>query len=103
MPVVPTLPAPDVLEDALAHLHARGDHRAVVRVVEAWLAQGTPTARARFQQARAWFALCQPDRAMVRAQEAIDADPRDHGALRLLAEVYLARGRPGRSGARPGG
>jgi len=90
----PTLPAPDVLEEALASLQARGDHPSTVRVVEAWLAQGAPTPRARLLQARAFFALCQPDRAMVRAQEVLDADPRDHGALRLLAEVYLARGWP---------
>jgi tetratricopeptide (TPR) repeat protein len=48
-------------------------------------------------EGRAFLGLCQVDRALMRAREAHEAAPDDKDALRLLAEVYLARGWPVRA------
>lgn len=78
-------------------LSGRGDSVAVIKLVEAWLANGTPTARARVHEGRAFLRLRLMDRALVRAREATDALPDDADALRLLAEIYLERGWPSRA------
>lgn len=78
----------------VARLADRRDHAGVVRLVEAWVAQGTPTHRARLAQGRAFHALRLMDRAMARAREVLEVDAASAEALRLLAEVYLDRGWP---------
>ena len=88
------LPPVAVLQVAVDTLHARGDSSAVVRVVEAWLARGEPTLRARLRQGIAFHRVRLLDRAMARALEVLKAEPRNTEALRLLAEVYLDRGWP---------
>jgi tetratricopeptide (TPR) repeat protein len=92
----PTLPPARerALDDAAAALSAHGDSVSLVQLVEAWSAIGTPTARARLAQGRAFQSLRLLDRAMARAQEALDEAPDAPDALRLLAEVYLDRGWP---------
>lgn len=84
-------------DEIVSVLSARGDSVAVVKLVEAWLANGSPTARARVHEGRAFLRLRLMDRALVRAREATDAMPDDADALRLLAEIYLERGWPSRA------
>jgi Flp pilus assembly protein TadD len=84
-------------DEIVAALSARGDSVGVVKLMEAWLANGTPTARARVHEGRAFLRLRLMDRALVRAREASDALPDDPDALRLLAEIYLERGWPTRA------
>lgn len=88
------LPEPSRLSEAVAALAAREDHLGVIRVVEAWSAQSPPPVEARLAQGRAFLAVCLADRAMARAQEVLESEPRNASGLRLLAEVYLARGWP---------
>ncbi len=75
-------------------LATRRDNIGVVRIVEAWAAQGTPTPRARLAEARAFFNLRLMDRALNRAREVLESDPDQGDALLLQAEVYLERGWP---------
>ncbi len=88
------LPRDPHFDEAVVTLASRGDSVGVVRVVEAWLAQGTPTPRARLAQARAFFHLRLMDRALHRVREVLDAEPDQPDALLLLAQVYLERGWP---------
>ncbi|MEN9786822.1 MAG: hypothetical protein RLZZ299_2086 [Pseudomonadota bacterium] len=90
----PALPDPAVLREIVEVLHARGDSVSVVRVVEAWAADGEPDLRARLRQALALHRLRLVDRAMTRTLEVLRAEPRNPDALRLLADVYLDRGWP---------
>lgn len=84
-------------DEAVSGLAARGDHVAVVRLVEAWFAAGNPSLAARLHEARAFFHLRLMDRALVRAREVADQAPDKPEALRLLAEIYLERGWPTRA------
>lgn len=86
-------------ERAVAALQGRGDPAAVLRLVTAWAAVGTPTVSARVAEGRALLELRLVDRALARAREAIELAPSDRAALLLLAEAYLDRGWPLR--ARP--
>lgn len=86
-------------ERAVAALQGRGDPAAVLRLVTAWAAVGTPTIAARVAEGRALLELRLVDRALARAREAIELAPSDRAALLLLAEAYLDRGWPLR--ARP--
>ncbi|MFZ5482064.1 MAG: hypothetical protein ACOZNI_35210 [Myxococcota bacterium] len=81
--------------DELVHaLEARGDRMDLVRLVEAWSAEGSPTPRARLAEGRAFLNLRLMDRAMARAREVLDVEADDPAALLLLAEVFLERGWP---------
>lgn len=94
MPLTPLSPRDSELDHAVAALAGRGDNPGVIRLVEAWAAQGTPTPRARLAAARAFFHLRLMDRALSRVREALDAAPEDAEALLLLARVYVERGWP---------
>lgn len=82
------------LDESVATLATRGDYIGVVRIVEAWAAQGTPTPRARLSEARAFFHLRLMDRALNRTREVLEADLDQTDALMLQAEIYLERGWP---------
>ncbi|MES2642054.1 MAG: hypothetical protein V4850_21400 [Myxococcota bacterium] len=82
------------LDESVATLATRGDYIGVVRIVEAWAAQGTPTPRARLAEARAFFHLRLMDRALNRTREVLEGDPDQSDALLLQAEIYLERGWP---------
>lgn len=85
------------LEERAARLLSQGDHAAVIRLVETWSGACAPSQRARVMEGRAFLGLCQVDRALMRAREAHETAGEDPAALRLLAEVYLARGWPVRA------
>jgi len=78
----------------VATLAGRGDFVGVVRVVETWATQGTPTRRAQLSEARAFLHLRLMDRALNRAREVLEAEPDNTDALLLQAEIYLERGWP---------
>ncbi len=82
------------LDEAVSTLATRGDNVGIVRIVEAWSAQGTPSARARLAEARAFLHLRLMDRALNRTREVLDGDPEHVEALLLQAQVYLERGWP---------
>jgi len=96
MTYAPPLPAQrdNELDAAVSTLSARGDNVGVVRVVEAWSGQGTPTLRGRILEARAFFHLRLMDRALARTREVLDVDPDHADALQLQAQVYVERGWP---------
>lgn len=71
----------------------------LVRLFEAWNAQGSPTTAMRLLAARAFYRLRLMDRALARLREVIEAEPGNLEAVRLQAEVYIDRGWPQR--ARP--
>lgn len=93
-PSAPPSPRDQHLDDAVATLAGRGDSVGVVRVVETWVTQGTPTRRAQLTEARAFLHLRQMDRALNRAREVLEAEPDSTDALLLQAEIYLERGWP---------
>ena len=66
----------------------------MVKLVEAWMAEGTPTARARLAQARAFFDLRLMDRATLRARELEETPEHQEEVLLLLARIYVERGWP---------
>lgn len=80
------------LDDAVAGLAAKEDHPGVIRVVEAWSAQRTPSPRARLAAARAFFELRMMDRATLRVREVLDTNPQDLDATALLVRIFLERG-----------
>lgn len=87
------------LEEGGRILAERGDNVSVVRLFEAWSAQGSPTVTMRLRAARAFFALRLMDRSLARLREVLEAEPGNLEAVRLQAEVYVERGWPQR--ARP--
>jgi tetratricopeptide (TPR) repeat protein len=87
-------PRDHLLDEAVATLASRRDSVGVVRVVEAWASQGTPTPRARLAQARAFFTLRLMDRALHRTREVLEGEPDQPDALLLLGQVYVERGWP---------
>jgi tetratricopeptide (TPR) repeat protein len=92
--LTPLPPRDADLDEAAATLAGRGDHIAVIRLVEAWAGQGSPTLAARLTEARSFFALRLMDRALARAREVLDIEPDLQEALLLQAQVYLERGWP---------
>lgn len=93
------VPSDRSLEDTIALLASRQDHVGVIRLFEAWNAQGEPTNAGRLAAAHAFHALRMMDRALSRLREVLETEPQHPEALRLQALVYLDRGWPQR--ARP--
>lgn len=67
------------------------DDVGVIRLAEAWAANGKPSRRARLLAARACFSLRLMDRATLRVREVLEGNPGDVDALTLLVEIYLER------------
>lgn len=82
------------LDESVAILATREDYPNVVRIVEAWAAQGIPTPRALLSQARAFFHLRLMDRALERTRQVLEADPDHVRGLLLQVEIFLERGWP---------
>lgn len=95
----PALPPESALDEVGRALAQRQDHAGLVRLFEAWNAQGSPTIAMRLLAARAFYRLRLMDRALARLREVIEAEPGNLEAVRLQAEVYIDRGWPQR--ARP--
>ena len=79
------------LEEAMVALAAAVDDVGVIRLAEAWAANGKPSRRARVLAARACFSLRLMDRATLRVREVLEGHPADVDALALLVEIYLER------------
>lgn len=85
------------LERVVHQLDARGDRRALIRIVERWIAAGSPPREVRLAQARAFLDLRLMDRAWLRLKEITDNDPSDVEALVLTARMFVERGWPVRA------
>jgi len=91
------LPPPSRLEAAVRNLAAQGAHRALIGFVELWSTYQQPPAAARLAEARAFLALAQVDRAWIRLQELAQDPDADVRVLTTAAELFLARGWPGKA------
>ncbi len=78
----------------MAHLERQGRVQDVVRLVEAWAAQGEPTLPARVSHARALVQLCLVDRAWAKLRELYDADLGGVDVVVLLTNLFIDRGWP---------
>ncbi len=90
-PDAPALDA-DALHGVLRQLEDAGDAVGVVRLVDRWSHEGSPSRLARMAEARALIALCLMDRAWARLRELSVEAPDDPEALLLTAEMFLQRG-----------
>jgi len=87
----------DHLERVVHQLEARGDRRALIRIVERWIASGTPPREVRLAEARAFLDLRLMDRAWLRLKELTDQDASDLEASVLTARMFIERGWPVRA------
>jgi len=85
------------LERVVHQLEARGDRRALIRIVERWIASGSPPRSVRLAEARAFLDLRLMDRAWLRLKELTEEDSSDIEAHVLTARMFIERGWPVRA------
>lgn len=85
------------LDKLIVRLEAAGNSPGVLRLVERWSESGQPTPAALLAQARALVDLRLMDRAWVRLRELSQVESERGEALALTAEMFVARGWPGRA------
>lgn len=91
------LPPAYRLDAAVHNLQDKGNHRALIGLVEAWWAVDEPSPAARLAQARAFVRLGLVDRAWARIQGLVDAEGATAEAHALTAELFLTRQWPKRA------
>jgi hypothetical protein len=86
------LPSPARLEAVALHLAGRGDHRALITLVETWAELAIPTVPVRLAEARSFVSLRMVDRAWVRLKDLVECAEPNVEALQIAAQMFLLRG-----------
>lgn len=89
-----SIPEISRLEEVVRQLEGRGEHRALVSLVETWAVHGEPTKEAKLALARSLLRLFAIDRAWARLRDLVEASEPNPEAVEIAAEMFLLRGWP---------